>query len=186
MRSRSKPADGELEPLTQALVEMGTAELHRDYLIAVQILQVYSRRIAALFEKYDVLLTPTLGRASAAPSAPLTTPPDDPTFRVAPLWPFCPFTPFFNATGQPAMSVPLYWNAAGLPVGTHFAADSGMKPLSSDWPAQLEARVHGVSGGRLSPRTLCESKTVPYGSWRSPISSDQIVQGTHRPWKHCA
>jgi hypothetical protein len=34
---------------------------------------------------------------------------------------FAPFTATFNATGQPAMSVPLYWNEDNLPLGTHFA-----------------------------------------------------------------
>jgi amidase len=30
------------------------------------------------------------------------------------------YTPVANATGQPAMSVPLSWNTAGLPIGVHF------------------------------------------------------------------
>jgi amidase len=30
-----------------------------------------------------------------------------------------PYTPVFNVTGQPAMSLPLWWNPAGLPVGVH-------------------------------------------------------------------
>ena len=38
---------------------------------------------------------------------------------------YIPFTPLFNATGQPAMSVPLHWNAAGLPIGMQFAARLG-------------------------------------------------------------
>jgi amidase len=33
---------------------------------------------------------------------------------------FIPYTPLFNMTGQPAMSVPLYWNEAGLPIGMQF------------------------------------------------------------------
>ena len=36
------------------------------------------------------------------------------------IFEFIPYTPLFNATGQPAMSVPLYWNDQGLPIGMHF------------------------------------------------------------------
>jgi amidase len=38
---------------------------------------------------------------------------------------FIPWTPLFNVTGQPAMSVPLHWNGTGLPVGMQFAARFG-------------------------------------------------------------
>lgn len=52
---------------------------------------------------------------------------------------FIPTTPLFNMTGQPAMSVPLYWNAAGLPIGMHFSAQLGEEGKLLRLAAQLEA-----------------------------------------------
>ena len=51
----------------------------------------------------------------------------------------CPFTPICNATGQPAMSVPLYWTADGLPIGSHFVARFGDEATLFRLAAQLEA-----------------------------------------------
>ena len=51
---------------------------------------------------------------------------------------YIPFTPLFNATGQPAMSVPLHWNGAGLPIGMQFVARFGADPLLLRLAAQLE------------------------------------------------
>jgi Asp-tRNA(Asn)/Glu-tRNA(Gln) amidotransferase A subunit family amidase len=41
-------------------------------------------------------------------------------------------------TGQPAMSVPLFWNSQGLPVGSHFAARFGDEATLFRLAAQLE------------------------------------------------
>ncbi|MCK5654487.1 MAG: amidase, partial [Dehalococcoidia bacterium] len=86
---------------------------------------------------YDVWLTPTL----AEPPVPLGTfdsPPDNPMKGFDRAVVFCPFTPLCNFTGQPAMSVPLYWNAEGLPVGTHFIGRFGDEATLFRLAAQLE------------------------------------------------
>lgn len=50
-----------------------------------------------------------------------------------------PYTPLFNATGQPAASLPLYWNPEGLPVGVQLAAAYGREDLLFRVASQLEA-----------------------------------------------
>jgi len=50
----------------------------------------------------------------------------------------CAFTPIENITGQPAMSVPLFWNSDGLPVGVHFSGRFGEEATLFRLAAQLE------------------------------------------------
>jgi amidase len=51
---------------------------------------------------------------------------------------FIPYTPLFNVTGQPAMSLPLHWNAAGLPIGMQFVASMGDEATLFRLAGQLE------------------------------------------------
>ncbi|EGH33222.1 amidase, partial [Pseudomonas syringae pv. japonica str. M301072] len=51
---------------------------------------------------------------------------------------YSPYTAIFNATGQPAMSVPLYWTADSLPLGSHFAARFGDELTLLSLAGQLE------------------------------------------------
>ena len=132
-----KPEPGELESQTEILISMGRGKSAPEYLLAVQVLQVYSRRVAAMYDKYDVLLTPTL----ALPPLPLgsfSPTSEDPIHGLRKASEFCPFTPLFNATGQPAMSVPLYWNSQGLPIGSHFVGRYGDEATLFRLARQLE------------------------------------------------
>jgi len=133
-----KPSQEDFEPGTWALIEMGRRRSAPDYLLAVQTLQIFSRRIAQFMQKYDALLTPTV----AEPPLPLgnfDSTPDDPMAGMRRAGLFAPFTPICNATGQPAMSVPLHWNADGLPIGAHFVGRFGDEATLFRLAAQLEA-----------------------------------------------
>ena len=132
-----KPAPEDFEPGTQALIEMGRQQTAVAYLLAVQTLQIFSRRIAQFMEKYDVLLTPTLAEPPL-PLGSLDSTPQDPMAGMRRAGLFVPFTPICNATGQPAMSVPLYWNEEGLPIGTHFVGRFGDEATLFRLAAQLE------------------------------------------------
>ncbi|MBW1789980.1 MAG: amidase [Deltaproteobacteria bacterium] len=133
-----KPVEPEqVEPLTWALCEMGRTQKASDYLLSVQVLQGVGRDVARFFNDVDIWLTPTL----AEPPVPLGTfdsTPEDPMAGFTRSAAFVPFTPICNATGQPAMSVPLFWNADGLPVGTHFVGRFGDEATLFRLAAQLE------------------------------------------------
>jgi amidase len=130
------PGEGEFEPITMAFDERGKKVTASDYLLSVQYFQILARQIAAFMKNYDVLLTPTLGSPPLPLGSFTPTPEDAVGLRVATE--FVPFTPICNATGQPAMSVPLYWNAEGLPVGTHFIGRYGDEATLYKLAAQLE------------------------------------------------
>jgi len=132
------PTADQFEPLTWAMREAGLGYTAADYLLAVAYLQSFSRQIAALFADFDVWLTPVL----AEPPLPLGTfdaPPEQPLFPLLRAGAWVPFTPLANITGQPAMSVPLHWNGAGLPVGSHFIGRFGGEATLFRLAAQLEA-----------------------------------------------
>ncbi len=133
-----RPSHELFEPLTWSLYEMGQRITSSAYLLAQIALQRISRQASAFWEEYDIWLTPTL----AEPPVPLGTfdaAPDNPMQGFYRAVDYVPFTPIANATGQPAMSVPLYWNKEGLPVGTHFVARFGDEGMLFRLAAQLEA-----------------------------------------------
>jgi amidase len=131
------PSSDDFEPLTAILAEMGRRRTAADLLLGLQDLQSVSRAVARFFAIHDVWLTPTL----AEPPLSLGSfeDPDDPLHGLRRSAAFVPFTPVANATGQPAMSVPLAWNADGLPIGTHWVGRFGEEATLFRLAAQLEA-----------------------------------------------
>jgi len=132
-----KPEPDELEPLTWAIAEIGQSQTAATYLMAWTLLHKASREFAAFFVDYDLWLTPTL----AEPPLPLGTlesTPENPLHGLFRSGPYAQFTPICNVAGNPAMSVPLYWNAAGLPIGVQFVAGFGEEATLFRLASQLE------------------------------------------------
>jgi amidase len=128
----------DVEVLTWALSELGKLVTAPGYTDAWRWLQRASRRVAELWSTHDLWLTPTV----TSPPLPLGTfvsPPDDPLAGLFEAADFTPFTTPFNTTGQPACSVPLYRNAAGLPIGVQLVGAYGREDLLLRISAQLEA-----------------------------------------------
>ncbi|MDM8001222.1 MAG: amidase [Dehalococcoidia bacterium] len=133
-----KPAPEYFEPVTWAMYEMGHQHSAPEYYLAVEELRRIARDIGRFFLNHDIWLTPTiteppvpLGSFDSTPENPL-----EGLFRMSSIM---PFTPVCNFTGQPGMSVPLFWNADGLPIGTHFVARFGDEATLFRLAAQLEA-----------------------------------------------
>jgi amidase len=80
---------------------------------------------------WDVLVTPTLG----GPPPKLGELAYDAGAKIGDL---VPFTTHFNVSGQPAISLPLYWNADGLPIGVQLVAAYGREDMLLRVAAQLE------------------------------------------------
>src|SRR5439155_19752221 len=102
-----------------------------------QDLQRAARQVAHFFVRCDAWLSPPL----PGPPVPLGSfdpTPDNPMQGIFRAPQFVPFTPIFNATGQPAMSVPLFWNRENLPIGVQFAGRFGDEATLFRLAAQLE------------------------------------------------
>jgi amidase len=120
--------------------------------------QILGRRMAAFYTRYDVLLTPTLGLpppriGDLAPKGleaklqefvvdrglgAVLKVPGLVTQIAKKIYTFIPWTSLANVAGLPSMSVPLVWNAAGLPIGTMFTGRFGDEATLFRLAAQLE------------------------------------------------
>ncbi len=129
--------EAEMEPLSWALVQLGRSINGGQYLSAVQELQLMSRAVAEYFEGIDVLLTPTLGEPPALLGT-FDSPPDEPLTGLFRAAAYVPFTPPFNVTGQPGISLPLHWSEAGLPIGVQFVGRFGDEESLLSLAGQLE------------------------------------------------
>ena len=153
---RARPRD--FEATTWLFALLGKQYRADELATAINTLHKAGPVMARFHETYDILLTPTLSK----PPIPMDTVKakglEGVSQKIAArlsagrvvkwmgglqqtvdqVFGFIPYPPVFNMTGQPAMSVPLEWNEAGLPIGMHFAARFGDEATLFRLAAQLE------------------------------------------------
>jgi amidase len=148
----------DFEPTTWVLGLLGKQCGAPDFSRSLNVAQLAGRQTGEFFTRYDVLLTPTLAMPPVA-----TGELQPKGIRAAAMkllgsinagalinalsgidalsqhvFGFMPYTPLFNVTGQPAMSVPLYWNDEGLPIGMQFVGRYGDEATLFRLAGQLE------------------------------------------------
>ncbi len=128
---------GDLEHSTMLMAEIGRSVTGPDYVAATQFMHQLGRRFAGFHETYDVYLCPVLGMPPVTLGTIDMMSEDTETYTNL-LRAYCPYTGMFNMTGQPSMSVPLYWTDKGLPVGTMFTAKFGDEATLFSLAGQLE------------------------------------------------
>jgi amidase len=129
--------EDDFEILTLASAHNAQKATSTDYVAAQLAAFQISRDLATFFETCDVLLCPTLCSPPLRIGELNSMSPD--LSHLSPiLRRYMPATSMFNMSGQPAMSVPLAWNAAGLPLGMMFAARYGDEATLFRLAAQLE------------------------------------------------
>lgn len=148
----------DLELTTWALALLGSQLTAAEFVQATRFLDRTTRSVAGFFDQWDVLLTPT---ASAPPFAIGALQPSR-AERIqlavlgrlragrllrwgglleqaaAEVFEAIPWTPVFNVTGQPAMSVPLAWTSDGLPLGMHLVGRTADEATLFRLAGQLE------------------------------------------------
>lgn len=155
-RTRGEPVQRrELEPFTWALVD-GLAGATSE--IVADSIRVFARAAQVHREAtrpFDVVLTPAVG-VECAPLGYLSPvlPREELVSRAGRV---LGYTPIHNIAGCPAMSVPLHWSDAGLPIGAHFSAAVGQdalllalayeleraRPWQHRWPRYSIPRLYG-------------------------------------------
>lgn len=158
MKRQYGVTDRDFELDTLAIAAFGSKTTAIDYIHGLNQWGLYTTQMNQFFQQYDLYLTPAT--ASVAPlNGEIKTPSwqnpilkallkVDQAHRLAQgEWvdkivqrnlQWVPFTQLANITGLPAMSVPLYWNQANLPLGSQFIAPFGREDRLLQLAVQLE------------------------------------------------
>jgi amidase len=132
-----EPNEDELEPLTWASLKAGRRQTGADVMFSLQETRMLNRVTLAAFEDIDVFLCPVLGTPLPAIGHidPVKLEPREVNRRQGEAF---PFTPPFNFSGQPSISLPLEQSEGGLPVGMMFTAKYADEATLFRLAAQLE------------------------------------------------
>lgn len=129
--------EDDVEPGTWALAKLSQKHSATDYVNSLRTIHATGRALAGHLESYDVILSPTM----AAPPHPLgllsLSNPDRAAMGAA-LLRTTGYTQIANVTGHPAMSMPLFWSQAGLPIGIQFLGRMNEEGLLFQLAGQIE------------------------------------------------
>lgn len=129
-----------LEPLTAAMLAVAERTPPGEVRACFDRVDEAGRGFLELWERFDVLMTPVLARSPIA-TGELWAPPDEPLRTLVNGAAFVPFTPAWNVTGQPALSLPLHRTASRLPVGVQLIGPPGGDELLLSLAGEIE-RAH--------------------------------------------
>jgi amidase len=146
MLTGREPSPELVEPLSWTMWEGIRERSALDYLLSRTQLAGVSRGIIAVWEAYDVVITPALAERPVRIGE-IDSCSDEPweDFRRSGV--FTPYTAIFNVTGQPAISVPLFQGDDGLPTAVQLAARPADEATLLSLAAQLET-AHPWAGRR--------------------------------------
>lgn len=153
-----KVTASDVEPTTYTLGLLGRALSAGDFVEAMRTWDRSARQMGVFFREYDLYMTPTTAQPPARIGAIQPSPVEKALMKVVNTLEMgrllkatgmvdqladkslarTPFTQLANLCGLPAMSVPLHWNADGLPCGTHFIAPFGREDRLFQLAVQLE------------------------------------------------
>lgn len=135
--SGKKITPSQIEPINAAFAEYAKTLTAANYASAVGTIHFHARKIAEWFETFDVLLLPSTAQI-AKPLGELSGDHNDFKSFNAKQLAFSPYTALANMTGQPAMSVPLFWSDNNIPIGSQFVGRFGDEITLFQLARQLE------------------------------------------------
>jgi len=130
--------DGELEAITLDMLEGAKALSAVDYAESQRAIHRISRELSSFWNEYDLYLTPTLGLPPLPHGEALFKAGDRIEDYGLKMATYTPFASLANVTGQPSMSVPLFWNQDDLPIGSCFTGAFGDEASLFQLAGQLE------------------------------------------------
>jgi len=131
--------EDEVEPVNWAMSQFAEQMSAVDLGVALAAINEYRRQMQQWWaDGWDLLLTPTLSEPPVRIGEHDASP-DDPMAGMKRAREFVSFTPPFNTSGQPAISLPLHVSADGLPIGVQLVAAYGREDLLIRVASQIEA-----------------------------------------------
>jgi amidase len=131
------PSPDLVEAMTWGFYQLGLTVSAADYAGSKIQIQAHARSAASFFSTYDALVTPILGQRPL-PIGTIDSQRGDPMEEFQKAIVFAPFAGTWNATGQPAISLPLYQGEDGLPLGVQIVGQPLGEGMLLSLAAQLE------------------------------------------------